>query len=97
MLSFENYSTESCNIPPKQVAAGDAARIELAKWSEKAFHTPVQWCQNLALPDGYLVEGHKRCIALHEQEHLIDFEYVMHAAELTIVYGMLADVESFKL
>lgn len=88
---------ECCNVPLKEVAASDAARLELASWSKKAFRTPVGWCKNLALPDEYLVEGYKRCIALREQERLIDFDYAMHIVELAVVYGMLADAENFKL
>lgn len=88
---------ECCNISPEEVVVSDAARMELAKWSQRAFRSPVEWCKNLALQDGYLVDGHKRCMALHEQERLIDKEYAMHAVELAIVYGMLADAKNFKL
>jgi hypothetical protein len=87
---------EYCKLPEKAASASDAARLELAQWPEKMFRTPVDWCKNVSLPDGYLIDGHTRCIALHEQESLINMEYALHVGELAIVYGMLADAKNFR-
>ena len=88
---------EHCKLPNDLTIASDAARMELDQWTEKRFRKPVEWYKNLTLPDRYLVDGHKRCIALYEQEGIMGLEYATHIGELAIVYGMLADEENFKL
>jgi hypothetical protein len=82
---------EYCNVSKDKAAASDAARQELREWPETSFRSPIEWCKNMSLPDDYLVEGHTRCITLHEQEGIIDMDYAMHIGELAFVYGMLAD------
>jgi hypothetical protein len=98
---FEMYhfhcECETCNLPSDKVAASDAARLELERGSETGYCDPLEWCKNLSLPDAYLVDKHKRCIALYEQEGIIDYDYVLHVAELATVYGMLADQKNFEL
>ena len=86
-----------CSLPDDEAASSDAARLELGEGSEKSFRNPIEWYKNLGLPDEYLVDYHRRRIALHEQEGLIDIEYATHIGELAIVYGMLADADNFRL
>jgi hypothetical protein len=88
---------EYCNLPNEKAAASDAARLELSQWQEKSFRSPLEWYKNTSLPDSYLVDGHIRCITLHEQESIIDMGYAIHVAELAVVYGMLADAANFRL
>lgn len=88
---------DSCNISDSDAAMSDANRLELEKRSQTKLCSPLQWCKNLSLPDSYLVDGHTRCISLHEKEGIINMEYAMHITELAIVYGMLADAKNFKL
>jgi hypothetical protein len=96
-MYYFHCECDSCNLPDHKAAASDAARLELGQWSQTEFCKPSEWCKNLTLPDTYLVDRLERCIALYEQEGLIDMEYAIHMTELTIVYGMLADAENFKL
>lgn len=89
---------EYCNLPDHHsIAASDAARLELARWSANKYCRPQAWCRNLELDDHYLVEALSRIIALHEQEQVIDSEYVSRVGDLAIAYGMLADEANFML
>ena len=96
-MYYFHCECEYCNQNSDAVAASDAARLELKMWSQKSYRKPHEWSANLSLPDNYLVDGHKRCIELNEKEGIIDGDYAMHMAELTMVYGMLGDVTNFRL
>ena len=80
---------EYCNLPDHY--SSDVARLELARWSANKYCRPHAWCRNLELEDDYLVEALRRIIGLHEQEQVIDGEYVTRVGDLAIAYGMLAD------
>ena len=82
---------EYCTLPINEsAAASDAARLELdGFWiRHRSLH---EWCENLSLDDKYLVDGHKRCISLHEQEGITSVDYVVHIEGLAGVCGMLGD------
>lgn len=87
---------EYCSLPGHHsIATSDAARLELARWPANKYCRPQAWCRNLESDDHYLVEALSRIVALHEQEQVIDAEYVSRVGDLAIAYGMLADEVSF--
>ena len=87
---------EYCNLPDHySITASDAARLELARWTANKYCRPQAWCRNLELDDRYLVEALSRIIALHEQEQVIDSEYVSRIGDLAIAYGMLGNEVKF--
>jgi hypothetical protein len=95
-MYYFHCECEYCNLPSEAVAVSDAARLELKRWP-KSYCISHEWCPNLSLPDNYLVDGHKRCIELHEREGIIDTIYAGHIEELAVVYAMLGDEQNFRL
>jgi hypothetical protein len=97
-MYYFHCECEYCNLPTTEaVAASDAARLELERWPRESYCMPHEWCTNLSLSDNYLVDGHKRCIELHEKEGITDNTYVRHIEELAIVYATLGDEQNFRL
>jgi hypothetical protein len=86
---------EYCTLPSNESAASDADRLALdGFWIRN--RGPHEWCENLSLDDNYLVDGHKCCISLHEQEGIISVDYVVHIEGLVGVYGpMLGGEKNF--